>query len=102
MFCLRRGDWFSPRFSTPASTAALNATHDPGLTQYVLETVNSTATALATAAFDEAKKRVASGTGAPVANGPSSEWTGIGLEWLRSLLGRKEWTLPCIDVKVRL
>ena len=30
------------------------------------------------------------------------EWTGLGLEWLRSLLGKREWTLPCVDVKIRL
>ena len=30
------------------------------------------------------------------------EWTGVGLEWLRNLLGQREWTLPCVDVKIRL
>jgi len=31
-----------------------------------------------------------------------AEWTGIGVGWLRSLLGTREWRLPCVDVYVRL
>lgn len=34
--------------------------------------------------------------------GGRPEWTGIGLGWLRSLLGRKEWTIDCMNVKIRL
>ncbi|CAK7208715.1 hypothetical protein SBRCBS47491_000185 [Sporothrix bragantina] len=30
------------------------------------------------------------------------EWTGIGMEWLRSLLGRREWRIDCLDVNIRL
>ena len=30
------------------------------------------------------------------------EWTGIGFGWLRSLLGVREWRLPCLDVIIRL
>lgn len=54
--------------------------------------VNSTASALAAAALEEAKKQLAI----------RAEWTGIGVEWLRSLLGRREWKIPCVDVNVRL
>jgi hypothetical protein len=28
--------------------------------------------------------------------------TGIGAHWLRNLLGRSEWTLPCVGVKLVL
>ena len=40
-------------------------------------------------------------------NGPrhgddGAEWVGLGAGWLRSLVGRNEWTVPCVDVKVRL
>lgn len=41
-----------------------------------------------------------------------TEWTGIGLGWLRALVGglgggfgvagRREWRVPCVDVAVRL
>lgn len=67
--------------------------------------INSTATAVAGAAMEEIKRRtsvmLADGTAAVAGRG-QEEWTGIGLEWLRSLLGRREWTIPCIDVKVQL
>lgn len=32
---------------------------------------------------------------------PTSE-VGTGVHWLRQLLGRNEWTLPCVGVKVVL
>ena len=54
--------------------------------------LNNTAAALAGTALEEAKKQVAFRT----------EWTGIGVEWLRSLLGRREWRVPCLDVYIRL
>ncbi len=53
---------------------------------------------MAGAAFEEAKRRIQF-SGQQVAN---IEWTGIGLEWVRSLLGRREWTIPCVDVAIRL
>ena len=51
--------------------------------------LNSTAATMAAAAIEDAKKF-------------RPEWTGIGVGWLRSLLGRREWRLPCLDVYVRL
>lgn len=68
-----------------------------GLGGFVGEVANTTAAALAGAAFEEAKRRVG------IVNGTEKEeWTGIGVEWLRSLLGRREWILPCVDVRIRL
>ncbi|RAL04957.1 uncharacterized protein BO80DRAFT_451897 [Aspergillus ibericus CBS 121593] len=96
-----RGDWFSPRYST-------TTVNETTLASYVFETVNTTTKALAGAVLDEAQRRLNSSSinaslSAPsLAPGAQDEWTGIGLEWLRSLLGRREWTLPCVDVKVRL
>lgn len=55
--------------------------------------MNNTVGALAEAAAEEAKRRLGSSR---------SEWTGIGLEWLRSLLGKREWRVPCVDIYVRL
>ncbi|XRM37912.1 hypothetical protein ABZX51_001356 [Aspergillus tubingensis] len=100
-----RGDWFSPRYSTALDTTASS---NETLASYVFETVNSTTKALAGAVVEEAQRRLAlNGTLAAAASTGTTtsahdEWTGIGLEWLRSLLGRREWTLPCVDVKVRL
>ncbi|KAH6684878.1 bladder cancer-related protein BC10-domain-containing protein [Plectosphaerella plurivora] len=70
----------TPDLGSNDTTFALNAT---------VEVINSTASALASAAADElAKKR--------------QEWTGLGIEWLRSLLGRREWRIECLDINIRL
>ncbi|EEA23052.1 hypothetical protein TMatcc_001916 [Talaromyces marneffei ATCC 18224] len=114
-----RGDWFAPRFSPPSYTISSNgsmvggnatmSTAFDGVVGFGNESfasfINSTATAVAGAAMEEIKRRtsvmLADGTAAVAGRG-QEEWTGIGLEWLRSLLGRREWTIPCIDVKVQL
>ncbi|KAJ5726608.1 hypothetical protein N7540_003271 [Penicillium herquei] len=98
-----RSNWFAPRYSSSALSdynSTSNATMPvplPGdnLASFVFDTVNSTAKALAGAAVDSAQQRLG------IESRPD-EWTGVGLEWLRSLLGKREWTLPCVDVKVRL
>ncbi|KAL2000256.1 hypothetical protein VTN02DRAFT_3365 [Thermoascus thermophilus] len=109
-----RGDWFSPRFtsspttytvpvnSTSISPEKANVTNDVSLAGYIMETMNTTTTALAGAALEEAKRRLTNNGTLPAGGFRQEEWTGMGLEWLRSLLGRREWTLPCVDVKVRL
>ncbi len=51
--------------------------------------LNTTATALAGAAAEQVSRARA-------------EWTGLGIEWLRSLLGRREWRIDCLDVYIRL
>jgi len=53
-----------------------------------VDVLNSTAVNLAAAAMEDVKFQ--------------PEWTGIGVGWLRSLLGRREWKLQCLDVTVRL
>lgn len=103
-----RGDWFSPRFAsspvtyTVPSNASIAADKvefgNESFARYVIEAVNTTTKALAGAALEEARKGFTNGT----VETRQEEWTGMGLEWLRSLLGRREWTLPCVDVKVRL
>jgi hypothetical protein len=100
-----RSNWFAPRYSSePSDYGAISrnnasmAVPSNDMTEFVFDTVNSTAKALAGAAMEGVQQRLAS-------NGLESrpdEWTGVGLEWMRSLLGRREWTLPCVDVKVRL
>ncbi|KAJ5653190.1 hypothetical protein N7490_000193 [Penicillium lividum] len=99
-----RSNWFAPRYSsqssgdyTPMSGNATTAAPLPGdsLTDFVFDSFNSTAKVLVGAAMESAQQRLG-------IKSQSDEWTGVGLEWLRSLLGRREWTLPCIDVKVQL
>ncbi|KAF3402149.1 hypothetical protein DPV78_004061 [Talaromyces pinophilus] len=121
-----RGDWFAPRFSPSSfvssgngsaiinggnttmvdSTTAAARFGNDSFASFVRDSLNSTATAVAGAAIEEFKRRtsviLANGTVAGRQPQQQEEWTGIGLEWLRSLLGRREWTIPCIDVKVQL
>jgi hypothetical protein len=88
-------NWFEPRHSSGIATELANSTLPNETLNQVsmyMGAVNSTASALAGAALEEAKKQLAIRT----------EWTGIGVEWLRSLLGRREWRVPCVDVYIRL
>jgi hypothetical protein len=72
-------------------TAGITATEDLNATAsaVVTEMLNTTAGALATAAAEQAARA-------------KVEWTGLGLEWLRSLLGRREWRVDCLDLYIRL
>jgi hypothetical protein len=90
-------NWFEPRGSASSPSldfAGLSNSSNETLGQLGIYTgaINNTAFALAGTALEEAKRQVAMRT----------EWTGIGVEWLRSLLGRREWRLPCVDVYIRL
>ncbi|PHH71401.1 hypothetical protein CDD80_5305 [Ophiocordyceps camponoti-rufipedis] len=77
-----RSNWFLPRPDAATSDGSVfNAT--------VVEMLNSTAKAVASAAADDIASRRA-------------EWTGLGMEWLRSLLGRREWRVECMDIYIRL
>ncbi|KAH9908203.1 bladder cancer-related protein BC10-domain-containing protein [Xylariomycetidae sp. FL2044] len=95
-------NWFSPRPSTStmcynAPTTATTATttittSDAALSDFnstAIEMLNTTASALAGAAADELARQKA-------------EWTGLGIEWLRSLLGKREWRIDCMDLYIRL
>ena len=59
---------------------------------FLLNAMNETASALTGVAMDEIGRRLQM----------KPEWTGIGFGWLRSLLGVREWRIPCLDVLVRL
>ncbi|GAB0134515.1 hypothetical protein EsDP_00002882 [Epichloe bromicola] len=74
-------NWFLPRPSTSDSTALFNAT--------VMDMANSTAKALASAVVDDMSARRA-------------EWTGLGVEWLRTFLGKREWRIDCMDIYIQL
>lgn len=95
-------DWFVPRIYTVGKQAAVSggagAALEGGMVELVGAAVNHTLSALAGAVFEQAKRRVSPtswSSGVP-------ESAGIGLGWLRRFLGRSEWTLPCLDIKVRL
>lgn len=65
-------------------TATANATY-----LVAKDTVNATANAMMGAAAEQVAQA-------------RSEWTGIGMEWLRTLLGKREWRIECLDVYIRL
>ncbi|KAK3934223.1 bladder cancer-related protein BC10-domain-containing protein [Diplogelasinospora grovesii] len=74
-----------------SAPANLTATEDLNATAsaVVAEMLNTTAGALANAATEQITRI-------------RTEWTGLGMEWLRSLLGRREWRIDCVDVYIRL
>ncbi|KAK3387861.1 bladder cancer-related protein BC10-domain-containing protein [Podospora didyma] len=95
-------NWFQPRpggsfvyLPVPGwkldGISSLNATEDLNATAsaVIAEMVNTTAGALATAASQQLTRT-------------KVEWTGLGLEWMRSLLGRREWRIDCLDLYIRL
>lgn len=92
----------SETVQTNSSLASDQLSSSDSLAGFVFEAVNTTTKTVTGAVIEEAQRRLAlNGTSSPDGFG-QEQWTGIGLEWLRSLLGRREWTLPCVDVKVRL
>ena len=95
-----RGDLFSPRHFTsplpnPLPSANWSGLHESGYAgegSFLMTAINETASVLASAAVEEMKRRMI----------PRPEWTGVGLGWIRSWLGGREFRLPCLDVYVRL
>ncbi|KAH8593276.1 bladder cancer-related protein BC10-domain-containing protein [Bisporella sp. PMI_857] len=90
-------NWFEARH--PALSVAPEMVNSSVMSNPALDKVsiyagalNNTAAALAGTALEETKRRLA----------VRAEWTGLGVEWLRSLLGKREWKIPCVDVLVRL
>ncbi|TVY69603.1 Uncharacterized protein Focb16_v000285 [Fusarium oxysporum f. sp. cubense] len=83
-------NWFLPRptvpsedvaFTSPSGGLAFNST--------VLDMANTTVAAIIKSASDDLAVRRA-------------EWSGLGIEWLRNLLGKREWRIDCMDIYIRL
>ena len=94
-------NWFETKhLASPLSGAFSNATDCSASTadgivgdgSFLLAAINETASALAGAAIEEVKGRMVN----------KADWTGIGLGWMRSFLGARQWRVPCVDVYVRL
>ena len=93
--------WFWPRIYShtvkhDGPTQRANAT----MIDFLGEVTNSTVAALANAAIDGTKRKFVTSTAGVESVLPYS--AGIGIHWLRRLLGRHEWTLPCVGVNIRL
>lgn len=98
--------YFIPRLYTTGHTCSAQS-DDGVLAAFASEIVNGTVSGLVSAAknvsseaLSTAKERII-GNGAKEASRQAvSASQGIGTQWLKNLLGRSEWTLPCVDVKV--
>ncbi len=108
--------YFLPRLYTTPPQAPLNhyaTTNETALTAFLAEVTGHTITGLASAAkgsgatlVDELKRKVI-GTGAEAvfaagSHSIANSANGIGTQWLKNLLGRSEWTLPCVGVRLVL
>lgn len=97
-------NWFQPRPSISYfsdGTTSLGAV-DGGLSS--LDNITATANATAMVAKDmiNITANALVGTAAEQVARTRAEWTGLGMEWLRSLLGKREWRIECLDVYIRL
>ena len=93
----------SPQLHSPTSENAVAA--------FLAELANHTLSGLAVAAkesgsamLNDVKRKIVGGS-VQVATEAGSQTIsslghGIGTQWLKNLLGRSEWTLPCVGVKV--
>ncbi|KAK5651963.1 hypothetical protein OQA88_11506 [Cercophora sp. LCS_1] len=90
-------NWFEPRAAS--SYVLLDGARN--LTQAANEDINATATAVLTDMLNTTAGALVTAATGQIAKS-RVEWTGIGLEWLRSLLGRREWRIDCLDVYIRL
>ncbi|KAK5992053.1 hypothetical protein PT974_05449 [Cladobotryum mycophilum] len=88
-------NWFLPR-PAAITTQLLSpaAAHDAHVhadtfNSTVADMLNTTARTLVGAAAEEVAAL-------------RSEWTGLGVEWLRTLLGKREWRIDCMDIYIRL
>ncbi len=93
--------WFSPRIhSQNVNPASWANDGNSTILDFLSDITNSTVATLAGAAFEGAKRKITKSSTGMEEFFPNT--VGIGVQWLRRLLRRSEWTLPCVGVKVRL
>lgn len=88
------GDWFADRSTsgTPSLTQATNSSSP--MLDVLVGSISAVASAInASAAAKEA---------IPAADWTRPSWRVLGLEWIRNVVGRREWKVPCINTVLRL
>ncbi|KAH7213666.1 bladder cancer-related protein BC10-domain-containing protein [Fusarium oxysporum] len=76
-------NWFLPRPTVPSEDVAFTSpSGDLAFNSTVLDMANTTVAAIIKSASDDLAVRRA-------------EWSGLGIEWLRNLLGKREWRIDC-------
>ena len=100
--------WFIPRLYTTTSVANTSgqASHTSDLGDFLVDVTASTVSGLAhvvkdsaVGLLDDACQKI---TSTASASASSAVNAGIGTHWLHYLIGRSEWTLPCVGVKIVL
>lgn len=93
--------WWVPRlYTVPADdSTGLMPQSTLGDLEFWQEVVNSTVAGVTSAVIKDVKDRIA---GTNVSLPLQMNGNGLGLGWIRSLLGRSEWTLPCTQWKIAI
>ncbi|KAF4119535.1 Bladder cancer-related protein BC10 [Geosmithia morbida] len=79
-------DWYAPRPLSPAAGTTSACT--------------AAAAACAHPAWKASENYLSNSSDAAAA--VPQEWTGLGIQWLRMLLGGREWTIQALDLKIQL
>lgn len=99
-------NWFQPRPGSVSYLSGHAADHNASsiLDSVSLENITATANATALVARDmlNTTANALLGQAADQVAQARSEWTGVGMEWLRNVLGKREWRIDCLDVYIRL
>ncbi|KPI36691.1 uncharacterized protein AB675_10087 [Cyphellophora attinorum] len=88
-------------YTTPIETvAAGNGTE--GMGEFLMNFANGTLSTIAESVVASGSSMLsATATHAPTFSLPNPSGAGaVGTQWLRTLFGRGEWTLPCVNIKV--
>jgi len=95
-----KADWFEPRHLSAAGNSPSNMLEDTmsfqGLlhsgTSLALSALNATAGTFLNLTTEQISRRAR----------PRPEWSGLGLEWAKSLSGKRELRIPCINAIIRI
>jgi len=99
--------WLIPRlYTTPLYGTGMSNQHANNTSSFLAEVTSSSTTSGVGAAMKDSLsgiiEKISSSLSIGLPQSLSSADPGIGTQWIRTLLGRSEWTLPCVGVKIIL
>jgi len=99
-----RSDWFEPRSNLLFSSSDSDAAQSTSLNQSIPRAAFETASAAAASVMNSTAATVAQTALEGLSKSLYGQEQGYisGAQWLRELVGKKEWRIPCLDVIVRL
>jgi hypothetical protein len=94
--------YFIPRLYTTPIEAAAPGNATEGMGEFLMNFANGTLSTIADSVMASGSSMFsATTTHAPSLSLPNPSGAGaVGTQWLRTLFGRGEWTLPCVNIKV--